>query len=68
MHAQIEIHFEEDNAAFEDDPGEWKRIVDEALAEAKSVMEGGIPPSGAQRTLRDYNGNPVGRVEITHGL
>ena len=68
MHAQIQVHFEEENAAFDDSDREVERLVDEALDEAKSVMMDGIPPSGVERALVDINGNTVGRVEISTGL
>jgi hypothetical protein len=64
MTANVSIHFDEDNAAFED-PRERGRIIDEAFEFARDVIEEGVPQNGArEKSLRDINGNTVGSVRV----
>lgn len=58
----ITIRIKTDNAAFEDDKqGEVTRILTDYLEEVKRL---GVLRLG-DVTLRDYNGNTVGRVNVT---
>lgn len=53
-----------ENAAFEDDPaGEIARILEKAASDL--IEDGEIVHHGGRLTLRDVNGNTVGKLVIS---
>jgi len=67
MKAKIKFHFNEDSAAFENNFSERRRILNEALGKAKSmILKDEVPLNGAGLPLTDVNGNKVGELEIFH--
>jgi len=66
---KIEITIDTDNAAFEDDPGELRRILDTVTAKVTSQLarEPGCVCDAPEidDKLLDINGNTVGRVRVT---
>lgn len=62
---KITITINCDNAAFGDDPGpEAGRILARVAREFAAYGVDKLPP-GNLKTLRDINGNTVGKVEVT---
>jgi len=65
MRGSINFHFNENTAAFEQDPKEAERLLDEVLGKAKSIiLEDEVPLDGQSLPLTDVNGNKVGEVHI----
>lgn len=61
----INIEFDTDNAAFEDN---FLMAVTKALSQAKEAIIDSENTTSIRRPLKDINGNRVGSVTISHDV
>lgn len=61
----INIQFDTDNAAFEDN---FLMAVTKALSQAKEAIIDSENTTSIRRPLKDINGNRVGSVTISHDV
>lgn len=61
----INIEFDTDNAAFEDN---FLMAVTKALSQAKEAIIDSENTTAIRRSLKDINGNRVGSVTISHDV
>lgn len=65
MTGSVNFHFDENAAAFEQNPGEAERILTEAFETAQSMfLHDEVPIGGKTFPLIDLNGNKVGEVHV----